>query len=405
MISDYFLLAIKNLRKRGLRSWLTMLGIFLGIAAVVSLISLGSGLQKAILGQFGTLDTNKLLIENTGTGFGPPGSTAVRQLTNSDLELINSINGVEEAIPRFIRMAKVETDEITEFLSISSLPGNDGQLNIIYDALNLQIAEGEILTENDLGTVLVGWGLAQEEALSENIKVGKSISLQGEDFEIAGILKNSGSFILDYVIFLPEEDLKRILNLDTEIDLIVVQVTDQKILNEVAEDIEETLRKDRKQKLGEEDFSVQTPQQSLQAVNTILRVVNLIVSGIAAISLFIGGIGIANTMYTPVLERTKEIGVMKAIGAQKKDILGLFLLESGLLGLIGGIVGIVIGLGLALGISSAAGAALGGISLEVTISWPLVITALLFSLVVGIISGIIPAVQAARLPPVEALRK
>ncbi|HLD00991.1 MAG TPA: ABC transporter permease [Candidatus Nanoarchaeia archaeon] len=405
MISDYFLLAIKNLRKRGLRSWLTMLGIFLGIAAVVSLISLGSGLQKAILGQFGTLDTNKLLIENTGTGFGPPGSTAVRQLTNSDLELINSINGVEEAIPRFIRMAKVETDEITEFLSISSLPGNDGQLNIIYDALNLQIAEGEILTENDLGTVLVGWGLAQEEALSENIKVGKSISLQGEDFEIAGILKNSGSFILDYVIFLPEEDLKRILNLDTEIDLIVVQVTDQKILNEVAEDIEETLRKDRKQKLGEEDFSVQTPQQSLQAVNTILRVVNLIVSGIAAISLFIGGIGIANTMYTSVLERTKEIGVMKAIGAQKKDILGLFLLESGLLGLIGGIVGIVIGLGLALGISSAAGAALGGISLEVTISWPLVITALLFSLVVGIISGIIPAVQAARLPPVEALRK
>src|SRR3989344_5382170 len=364
MISDYFLLAIKNLRKRGLRSWLTMLGIFLGIAAVVSLISLGSGLQKAILGQFGTLDTNKLLIENTGTGFGPPGSTAVRQLTNSDLELIHSINGVEEAIPRFIRMAKVETDEITEFLSISSLPGNDGQLNIIFIALNLQIAGGKISTGDQLGTFLVGWGLAQEEALSENIKVGKSISLQGEDFEIAGILKNSGSFILDYVIFLPEEDLKRILNLDTEIDLIVVQVTDQKLLNEVSENIEKILRKDRKQKLGEEDFSVQTPQQSLQAVNTILRVVNLIVSGIAAISLFIGGIGIANTMYTSVLERTKEIGVMKAIGAQKKDILGLFLLESGFFGLIGGIVGIVIGLGLALGISSAAGAALGGISLE-----------------------------------------
>ena len=131
----------------------------------------------------------------------------------------------------------------------------------------------------------------------------------------------------------------------------------------------------------------------------------MIVIGIAAVSLLVGGIGIMNTMYTGVLERTREIGIMKAIGAQNKDILSIFLIESGLLGLVGGVIGSLIGLGLAFSVSKIAGGFLGGSGIKVTISYPLLFGAIAFSLIIGIASGLLPAMQASKLRPVEALRR
>jgi len=131
----------------------------------------------------------------------------------------------------------------------------------------------------------------------------------------------------------------------------------------------------------------------------------LVVAGIAALSLLIGGIGIANTMYTSVLERTREIGIMKAVGARNQDVLAIFLIESALLGLVGGIIGAAIGLGLAFGVAGLASSALGGIDFKITFSVPLLLAAITFSLLIGVLSGIVPAIQASRLNPVEALRK
>jgi len=204
---------------------------------------------------------------------------------------------------------------------------------------------------------------------------------------------------------MPESELENLLNIKNEIDLIVVQVEDRNDLKLVTETLERKIRKDRKLKIGEENFSIQTPLQNLSAINTILGIINIIVSGIAGISLVIGGIGIANTMYTSVLERTKEIGVMKAIGGNSKSILLVFLIESGLLGFIGGVVGIIMGLSLAYIVSSAASSFMGAIDFRVTLSLPLILGALGFSLFVGIVSGIFPAIQAAKMHPVEALRK
>src|SRR3989338_560275 len=147
MLRDYTILAIKNLKKRRLRSWLTMLGIFLGIAAVVSLISLGNGLKSAITGQFTTLDADKLIIQNTGTGFGPPGSTAIKKLSEHDLNLIKNILGVKEAISRLIRIVKVDFNKISQFRYIASMPANAEQLEIINDALNVEVESGRLLTE------------------------------------------------------------------------------------------------------------------------------------------------------------------------------------------------------------------------------------------------------------------
>ena len=403
MILDYIRIAIKNLRNRGLRSYLTMLGIFIGIAAVVSLISLGSGLQQAITGQFATLDADKLIIQNVGTGFGPPGSTAIKKINKHDLVLIRSVSGIEEAIPRLIRIVKTEFNKIAQFNYVASMPSNKRQLQIIYDSLNLNLESGRLLTENDKRRVILGNDFLSND-FEKPIRIGSILKIQEKEFEVVGILKKASTFQINSVILMPESDLKEILNIKDEIDLIVVQINQNKI-KDIAQKIEMRLRKDRNLKEGEEDFSVQTPLQAIETVNTILNVINLIISGIAAVSLLVGGIGIANTMFTSVLERTKEIGIMKSIGARNSDILSLFLIESTLLGLIGGIIGILIGLGLAILISNIASSVLGGINFQVQFSPPLIFFTISFSLLIGILSGIIPAIQASKLKPVEALRK
>jgi len=404
MLSDYILLAIKNLKKRGIRSWLTMLGIFIGIAAVVSLISLGNALQQAITGQFGSLDPNKLIIENIGTGFGPPGSTAVRKLTDHDLEVISSVSGVEYVIPRLIRVVEVNYNKISKFRYVGSMPPDKDQIKVIEDSLNLKIISGKALELSDKNKVVLGNGFLKKE-FDKEIRVGTKLNIQGKNFEVIGILEKSSSFIFNDIILMSESDVKEILNIDNEIDAIVVQVDNKDKIQEIVSEIEQKLRRDRKEKLGEEDFSVQTPVQAVSSINTILNIINLIVSGIAFISLFIGGIGIANTMFTSVLERTREIGIMKAIGAKNSDILLIFLIEAGMLGLIGGIVGAIIGLSLAYFVSSIASSALGGLDFKVVVSFPLLFAAISFSLVIGVISGVFPAYQASKLSPVEALRK
>jgi len=404
MISDYFILALKNLRKRGLRSWLTMLGIFIGIAAVVSLISLGDGLQQAITGQFATLDADKLIIQNSGTGFGPPGSTVVKKLNDHDLKIIESVQGVDEAIPRLIRIVKVEYNKILHFNYIASIPPEKKHIEIIYDALNIELESGRLLTETDKGKIVLGNDFT-DDSFEKKIRVGSVLKIQEKDFEVIGILKKASTFQINSVILISESDLKDILYLDDEIDLIVIQIFDKNKAQEIAKSIESALRRDRHLKTGEEDFSIETPLQGIQTISTILNVIQLVISGIAAISLLIGGIGIANTMFTSVLERRKEIGIMKAIGAQNKDILSIFLIESGLLGIIGGLVGVAIGLGLAFLVSGAAGAALGGITLKVQTSIPLILFSISFSLLVGIFAGLIPAFQASKLNPIEALRQ
>ncbi len=404
MIIDYILLALKNLKKRGIRSWLTMLGIFLGIAAVVSLISLGQGLQTAITGQFGSLDADKLIVENTGTGFGPPGSTSVRKLTEDDVKIIESVSGVDFVIPRFVRVVKVDFNKLSRFSYIASIPENEEQINIINDALNVEPELGRLMEKDDLGKVVLGNDFLDEDRFEKPIRIGDNLNIQGEDFQVIGILKKAGTFQVNSVILMMESDLKEILNIDETADLIVVQVQNEKEIDSVASNIERKLRDDRNEKLGEEDFSVQTPLQAISAVNTVLNIINLVVAGIAGISLLIGGIGIANTMFTSVLERRKEIGTMKAIGAQNKNILLVFLVESAFLGLVGGIIGAIIGLSLAFMVSGIASSALGGIDLQVAVSWPLLLLSIGFSLLIGILSGVVPAYQASKLNPVEALR-
>jgi len=239
----------------------------------------------------------------------------------------------------------------------------------------------------------------------KDFRIGSTVKLNGEDFKIVGILEQSSTFQLNSVVFMATSDFQDVFGIEDEYDLLVAKIQNRDKIEEVAEDIERKLLKDRNEKEGEETFSVETPLQSLESVNTILNIINLIVVGIALISLLVGGVGIANTMYTSVVERTNEIGIMKAIGARNKDILAIFLIESGLLGLVGGIVGALVGLGGALAVSRIANQALGSDLFIIMISYPLLIGAVLFSFFIGVLSGIFPAIQASKLNVVDALRK
>jgi putative ABC transport system permease protein len=405
MIKDFFLLSINSMKRRKLRSWLTLLGIFIGILAVVSLISLGQGLKDAVTGQFATLSADILTIQNAETGFGPPGSTAIKKLNEHDLEVIKTVSGVREIIPRLLRIVKIEYNDVLSFGYVASMPEDKQKLDFIYTELNVGIESGRLLGVNDKGKVLLGNEYSTSDQFDKKIQVGSKIMLQGKEFQVIGILKKSSSFTSNLAILMTEDDMRDILNIPQgEYDFIAVRAESTEKVEKLAEDIKRKLRKDRGEKIGEEDFTVQTPVQAVEAVTSILNVVNIVIIGIAAISLLIGGIGVANTMYTSIIERKKEIGTMKAVGAKNRDILTLFVIESGMFGLVGGIAGALSGLILSYGISAAANSYFGQTILKFTLSIPLLLLAIGFSFLIGIISGFIPSFQASKLKPVDALR-
>ena len=404
MIKDYFLLSFGNLKQRGLRSWLTIIGIFIGIAAVVSLISLGNGLQEAITGQLGSLSIDILTVQNKGSGFGPPGSTVVEKLNDHDLDVIKNVKGVDQVISRLIRVGSLEYNDISGFGFAASIPEDKEARDFIYENFDLEAEVGRLLDSGDKGKILLGNNFLETDDFEKKLRIGKKVKINGKTLEIVGILKQSSNIQANSIVLIMDKEMRDIFDAEKEHDVIVVQVKDKDKIEGVAKDIERKLRNDRNEKIGEESFSVESPIQILNTVNLILNIINLIIVGIASISLLVGGIGIANTMYTSVIERTKEIGVMKAIGAKNKDIMIIFLIESGLLGLVGGIVGAAIGLLGAVGVATLANNALSGDLFSVSISYPLLIGSVGFSFFVGILSGILPAIQSSKLNIVDALR-
>jgi len=371
MFKDYFLLASKNLKKRGLRSWLTILGIFIGIAAVVSLISLGGALRTSITGQFGVLSLDTLTIQNKGTGFGPPGSTVIEKLNENDVRIIEKVENIEFVVTKLIRISKFEYRGISEFGYVTDIPSNKEKMNFVYDSFNIEMKEGRKLEPGENGKVILGYDFANN-FFEEKIRIGKNLMINNKNFEVVGILEKSSSFQLNNVVFILTEDLEELLGINKEYDLIVAKVRDENKIENTAKEIERELREDRNEDIGKESFSVETPLQALDSVNTILNIIN--------------------------------IGIMKAIGARNSDILKIFLIESGLLGLVGGIIGALIGLGAAISISNITNNILGINIFTITISYPLLIGAVLFSFLIGIIFGVFPALQASKLNVVDALR-
>ena len=403
MLKDYFKFALSTISHRKTRSWLTMIGIFIGIAAVVALISLGQGFKEAVNKEFEKIGTDKLFII-AKSGFGAPGTNAVVQLTKDDLKVVKKVTGIVSAAGFLLVNSKVEFENNVGFFAIESLPEGEGR-KLFAETQSLNIKEGRNLRDNDKFSALIGISFVEKQLLGKNLKLRGKIKINNQEFTIVGILRKTGDPGRDNSIFIPEDTLRDIFNEPDKIDTIMVKVANVEDIKIIADKVESDLRRFRNVKKDEEDFDVQTPEQLLGSFSDLLNIVQSVLIGIAAISLLVGGIGIANTMYTAVIERTKEIGIMKSVGAQNKDILLIFVIESGLLGAIGGLIGVVIGFGLSKSVELIARNVLGTNLIEAYFSYSLFFGALLFSFFIGALFGMMPARQAASLQPVEALRK
>jgi putative ABC transport system permease protein len=288
--------------------------------------------------------------------------------------------------------------------AVSMADGKDRE--ILEHLLNMEAAKGRLLEDGDSRAVVLGYSFYEsDELFGKPITPGSKIELQDEEFEVIGILEKKGNFQLDGGVFINEQDLRDLVDRpDDEYDIIAVQVGENADIAKIQATIEKELRKIRDVDEGEEDFSVQTPASVVESVNSVLLGIQIFVYIIASIALLVGGIGIMNTMYTAVVERTKEIGIMKSIGAKNSTIFTLFFIESGFLGTVGGIIGIILGYLAATGLAFVGKLALG--SDLISAHFPIWLFALAFSVsfIIGSISGTLPAYQASKLNPVDALR-
>lgn len=404
MISDSFNLAFKNLKHRGVRSWLTLLGIFIGVMAVVALISLGNALEVAVSSQFGISQTELITITAGGAAqTGPPGTGVVNPLTDEDLEDIEHLSSVKRAAGRNIGSGRLEYNDKLIFGYIASIPSGENR-DFIYSQLDSGAEVGRLLKDSDTRKVLLGYNFYVDKVgLDKIVFPGKKVLINDVSFEVVGILEKQGSFVFDNAVFMNDDDMKDLLNIDNELDVIIVQSVDKNEIEKTKLDIEKLLRKNRNVKIGEEDFSVSTPESSLSSIKGILNGVQAFIIIVALISVFVGALGIVNTMTTSVLERKKDIGIMKSIGARNEHIFLQFFMEAGLLGLVGGLIGsffgTLIGLAGTMGINSWLGA-----EIKMNIDFMLIFIALLGSFFIGAVSGIVPAMRASKQNPVEALK-
>ena len=405
MIQEYFKIAFRSLSRRKLRSALTLLGIIIGIAAVISLISLGQGLENSILEEFEKIGTDKIFIQaKTSTGFSMGGDLH-NQLTKEDSDFIKSITGVKEVADDVFTSGKIEFQGTTKYFLIASMPSDPEELELMNKMMGIDYIQGRGLEASDSQSATLGYHFYTQGLFDEkNIYVQDRITINDRKFSVVGIHGPIGNPQDDRMILIGEDSFREIFEIPDRVDMIVVQVLPDKDVLVVAEEIKRSLAHHRNVEEGKEDFTVQTPDSILDSLSTILNIVQAVFIGIALISLFVGSVGIANTMYTAVLERHKDIGIMKAVGAKNSDIFKLFLIESGLLGLFGGIIGVIIGMGMAKSVEILSTMVLGKTFLKAYFSWELIVGALLFAFILGSLVGSLPAKSASELQAVDTLR-
>lgn len=398
--------ALDSLVSNKMRSGLTVLGIVIGVASVIAMMAVGSGVQDSITGQISGVGTNLIYV------FEGNNDQEVRNpkpLTMTDADALAD----PLAAPAIANVAPTLSENMEVSTSLDSTRVSITGVTPVYATVaNKGVVEGEFITEEYLlgksAVAVIGPDTAQTLFGRTVGVVGETIRIDRTPFRIIGVLEakgGSGFGSQDDLILVPITTAQSRLmqrNARDIVDTIQVQAVDAESVNLASDQISEILRTRHRTEVGVDDFTIFTMDSMLSVATTVTNYLTIFLGGIAAISLLVGGIGIMNIMLVSVTERTKEIGLRKAIGAKKQDILVQFLTESVLLSLIGGLVGVFLAWVLSTlvaVVSSAMGAA---ITPDITLSSVLMAT--IFSMAVGLIFGIYPANNAAKLQPVEALR-
>lgn len=390
--------AFFDFSRNKLRTFLTSLGILIGVLSVVLLISLGLGLKKYVADQFESLGKNSIFIIpgkvlQGGSFRGSASSVMGTRFDLKDLQRIKKIKNIEGVAPFSLKSSKIAGTRKSEIVDILF------SSEFIEKILNIEVESGRFFSKGDVDkkakVVVAGPAIADKLFGERTLALGKKVTIDNVTFTIIGISKSRGGggmggvdydsyFYGPYTtgfVFNPEKKFVRIL----------AKIKDDAEMSQVKAD----LTKDMLKRYEEEDFSIVEPTEILSAVTSIFNVINLILVAIAAISLLVGGIGIMNIMYVTVTDRIKEIGIRRAIGARKADILYQFLAESVFLSLIGGILGLILAF---------IGVFLVQPYFPAYIDLMSVILALGVSSVIGIFFGVFPAKKAADLSPIDAIR-
>jgi len=415
--NDIMLMSINSLTHRRLRSWLTALGIVIGVASVVALVSIGQGLQQSVQSQLGGLGANIISItlgfQRAGGGFSFGGertrTSSSLNLTDNDIRTIRATPGIQYVDGIVSGRADVTFSGETASLSIQGV-----DTSVWKFMVTTKLESGRYLSSGDVYAAVVGYNVAHG-LYKHDLQLNSIITIGGHSFRVVGILQSGGSSFGgggESVIYIPKDNARQVTDTSlasNQYSSVSAQIIQSADVQTVVNQLTKNLMLIRHVTNSTQDFTVTSSLSMQQSISSITSTLTYFLGGISGISLLVGGIGIANTMFMSVIERTRQIGVLKSLGATSSEVMKLFLTESALLGLIGGIIGVIVGIALSelislLGVGMGFFAARGGGGLQTVVSPEVVLLVIGFSLFIGAISGLMPARRAASLQPVEALR-
>lgn len=410
LLSENFKIALRALRANKMRSVLTMLGIVIGVSTVVALLSIGKGATASITSEIQSSGSNLLTVSPGRSQFGPGGDGASQQQSHlyyTDYELL--ARGIEDNITSIV--PSYESSYVVKYGEESFSVSVTGVTPEYQGVRSYDIANGRFISDGDnkaQAKVAVLGSQTAEDLFGSLSSIGKTISINGIKFEVVGVLESKGSSGFgssDDAVFIPlDTGYDKVFgstanyNGKKTVNNIIVSVKTTDLMDTVSAQMEYMLRRSHKLETADEsDFNIMNQTDTLDTLSSITNTLTIFLGAIAGISLLVGGIGVMNIMLVSVTERTKEIGLRKAVGATRNQILTQFLFESVTLSLLGGLIGILFGVGIALLFS-----ATGLISSVITADS--IFLAFFFTLVIGLFFGIYPAFRAANLHPMVALR-
>lgn len=391
--------SLRNLKHRKGRSFLTVFSILVGIATIFIFISFGLGLYNYTQSFASGGAADKVLIMAKGLS-GTTGIGTGIAFTDSDIRAVKETSGVYEATGIYDQIVQVDYRSEEKY---SVLLAYDPAVPIVLQSFNAEVYSGRLLQSNDVGKVVLGYNyMVDGKIFKKGVTLNNEIEINGTKLQVVGFLKSVGNPQDDSNVYTTNNYFKKLYPDQNSYAEIVAKV-DIKNIDSVISGIERSLRNERGEKIGEEDFYVQSFQDLLKSYSSALNVIIGFVILIALISVLVSGINTANTMITSVLERFREIGILKSMGARNSEILGIFLFESAFIGLLAGILGVLLGF-LVTSITGGVLVAIGWSFLAPYYSPWLFVGCILFAGVTGAVSGVIPAIKASKINTVDALR-